>query len=130
MLVTTTSTIAGYRIIETKGAVFGTRLLWTDIEIFRPIRGFRDEYGLFVEAPLPGEKPWHWGDSKELEDFYHNASQKCRSWAIEKMTGSAAALGANAVIDLRVESSLFNSQTFSREIVAYGTAVLVERIER
>jgi uncharacterized protein YbjQ (UPF0145 family) len=129
MLVTTTPTIAGYRVVETKGAVLGIQLLHTDVESYRPNRPrFQNEHDIWEEVPLrPDEKPWHYLDDKKIVDGMEVMTSYGRTSSMKKMTDSAAALGANAVIDLRFESSLHNSQYSIREIVAYGTAVVIEK---
>ena len=129
MLITTTPTIAGYRIVETLGAVLGIQLLYADVEDFRPNRpASQNEYGLWVEIPLlPGEQPWKWSEDPKVFDAMEVMSSSGRTTSMKKLADSAAALGANAVIDLRFESSLHNSQYSIREIVAYGTAVVVEK---
>ncbi len=105
MIVVTSEYVAGYRIAETKGQVFGvvvrSRGLGGNI-----MAGLRSLVG---------------GEIKE----YTALLEEARRHAVDRMVQSAAAMGANAVIMMRFDSSEMG-QVMS-EIVAYGTAVVVER---
>lgn len=106
MLVTTTENLAGYRILEVKGSVFGvvvrSRGLAGNI-----LAGLRSLFG---------------GEIVE----YTALLEEARRHALERMTRNARMMGGNAVIMMRYDSSEIG-QTMS-EIVAYGTAVMVEKI--
>jgi uncharacterized protein YbjQ (UPF0145 family) len=56
---------------------------------------------------------------------YTQLLEEARRHAIDRMVANATAMGANAVIMMRFDSSEIG-QTMS-EIVAYGTAVVLER---
>jgi uncharacterized protein YbjQ (UPF0145 family) len=106
MIVTTTENIPGARVVQTLGEVFGltvrTRGLGGNIAAgFRSIVG--GEVGAYV---------------KLLED--------ARRQAVDRMVQSATAMGGNAVVMMRFDSSEIG-QNMS-EIVAYGTAVVVEAL--
>jgi uncharacterized protein YbjQ (UPF0145 family) len=103
MLIATTPYIAGWRVVETKGQVFGlvvrSRGLGGNI-----MAGLRSIGG---------------GEIHE----YTSLLEDTRRQAIDRMVQNAAMLGANAVVSMRFDSSEL-AGTMS-EIVAYGTAVLV-----
>lgn len=104
MIIATTEHIAGHRVVETKGEVFGL--------IVRS-RGL----GGNVMAGLRSIKG---GEIKE----YSELLEQTRQHAIQRMVDNATAMGANAVVMMRFDSSeIANSMA---EIVAYGTAVVIE----
>jgi uncharacterized protein YbjQ (UPF0145 family) len=107
--VVTTEELPGYKIKEVKGLVWGTtvrsRFLGKEI--------------LAVIKVMVG------GEVKE----YTNLMNEARRYVIEKMADNARALGANAVVGVRIGSS---AQTIpgATEIFAYGTAVVAEPAKR
>jgi uncharacterized protein YbjQ (UPF0145 family) len=104
MIIATTEHVAGHRVVETKGEVFGL--------IVRS-RGL----GGNVMAGLRSIKG---GEIKE----YSELLEQTRRHAIQRMVENATAMGANAVVMMRFDSSeIANSMA---EIVAYGTAVVIE----
>jgi uncharacterized protein YbjQ (UPF0145 family) len=105
MLITTTENVRGYRVVETKGEVFGL--------VVRS-RGI----GGNIMASLRSLKG---GEIKE----YTSLLETTRRDAIDRMVQNAQAMGANGVIMMRFDSSEIGD-TMS-EIVAYGTAVVIER---
>ena len=104
MIVATTPYLAGHRVIETKGMVFGlvvrSRGLGGNI-----MAGLRSIGG---------------GEIHEYTELLEDT----RRQAIDRLIRNATLAGGNAVISMRFDSSEIAS-TMS-EIVAYGTAVLVE----
>ena len=104
MLVTTTETIPGMRRVRTLGQVFGvvvrSRGLGGNI-----VAGLRSIVG---------------GEIHE----YTQLLEETRRQAVDRMVRNATVMGANAVVMMRFDSSEI-VQTMS-EIVAYGTAVLIE----
>ena len=104
MIVATTPYIAGHRTIETKGMVFGlvvrSRGLGGNI-----MAGLRSIGG---------------GEIHEYTELLEDT----RRQAIDRLVRNATLAGGNAVISMRFDSSEIAS-TMS-EIVAYGTAVIVE----
>lgn len=104
MLVATTEKVAGYRTKETLGQVFGvvvrSRGLGGNI-----VAGLRSLVG---------------GEIHE----YTQLLEETRRQAVDRMVRNATAMGANAVVMMRFDSSEIG-QTMS-EIVSYGTAVIVE----
>jgi uncharacterized protein YbjQ (UPF0145 family) len=104
MIVATTPFAAGHRIVESKGHVYGL--------VVRS-RGLGGNLAAAVRS-LAG------GEIKE----YTQLLEDTRRQAIDRMVQNATLMGANAVISMRFDSSEIGS-TMS-EIVAYGTAVVVE----
>jgi uncharacterized protein YbjQ (UPF0145 family) len=106
MLVATTETVAGHRTVETKGQCFGVVVRSRGI-------GGNIMAGL---CTIVG------GEISE----YTQMIEEARRHAIDRMVQNATAMGANAVVMMRFDSSEIG-QTMS-EIVAYGTAVVIEPI--
>jgi uncharacterized protein YbjQ (UPF0145 family) len=104
MIVNTTPFVAGHRIVETKGMVFGL--------VVRS-RGLGGNI-------MAGLRSLGGGEIHEYTELLEDA----RRQAIDRLVQNATLLGANAVISMRFDSSEL-AGTMS-EIVAYGTAVVVE----
>ena len=104
MIVATTPSAAGYRVAETKGQVFGL--------VVRS-RGFSGNL-------IAGLRSLGGGEIKE----YTSLLEDTRRQALDRLVKNATVMGANAVISMRFDSSGL-AGTMS-EIVAYGTAVVVE----
>jgi uncharacterized protein YbjQ (UPF0145 family) len=103
MIVVTTEDVAGQRVLETKGQVFGlvvrSRGLGGNI-----VAGLRTIFG---------------GEIHEYTEMVEDA----RRQAIDRMVQNAAAMGANGVLRMMFDSTeMGQSMT---EIVAYGTAVVL-----
>ena len=105
MLVVTTENVAGYRVRAVKGQVFGvvvrSRGLGGNL-----MAGFRSIVG---------------GEITEYTEMLEEA----RRHAVDRMIKNATAMEANAIVMMRFDSSEIG-QTMS-EIVAYGTAVVLEQ---
>lgn len=128
MFVVTTSTIAGHRIVNTIGAALGVVAFYDPVEELRPKQ-------LDANGQWAADQTWEFGrNSQDFIDARDNALSG-REYAMRALRVNAAALGANAVVDLRFDSCLLNTQHLEsghvsygiREIVAYGTAVVVEK---
>lgn len=104
MLIVTTEGVAQHRIVETRGQVFGV--------VVRS-RGLGGNI-------MAGLRSLGGGEIKEYTSLLEDA----RRHAIDRMVQNATAMGANAVVRMQFDSSEVGS-TMS-EIVAYGTAVVVE----
>jgi uncharacterized protein YbjQ (UPF0145 family) len=104
MIVTTTPYLSGHRIIETKGMVFGL--------VVRS-RGLGGNI-------MAGLRSLGGGEIHEYTELLEDA----RRQAIDRLVRNATLVGGNAVLSMRFDSSEL-AGTMS-EIVAYGTAVLVE----
>jgi uncharacterized protein YbjQ (UPF0145 family) len=103
MIVVTTENVAGYRVQQSLGQVFGvvvrSRGLGGNI-----VAGLRSIVG---------------GEITE----YTQLLEEARRHAVDRMVANATAMGANAVLMMRFDSSEIG-QTMS-EIVAYGTAAFI-----
>jgi uncharacterized protein YbjQ (UPF0145 family) len=104
MIVTTTGEISGARIVRSLGIVRGNtiraRHIGRDI-----IAGLRTIVG---------------GEVSE----YTKLLAEAREQALDRMVEEARALGANAVVEVRFSTS--EVMTGAAELLAYGTAVVVE----
>jgi uncharacterized protein YbjQ (UPF0145 family) len=105
MLVVTSENVAGQKVAQTIGQCFGV--------VVRS-RGIGGNIMAGLRSIVGGEIKEY---TKMLED--------ARRHAIDRLVTNATLMGANAVIMLRFDSSEIG-QTMS-EIVAYGTAVILER---
>jgi uncharacterized protein YbjQ (UPF0145 family) len=105
MLVVTTENIPGYRIGDVNGTTFGlivrARGIGGDI-----MAGLRSVVG---------------GEIKEYTVLLEDA----RKQALDRMIKNANAMGANAVVMFRYDSGSMGNMG---EVVAYGTAVVVEKV--
>ena len=106
MIVTTTENIPGMRVTRVIGEMFGLTVR---------TRGVGGNLAAGFRSLAGGEVKSY---TKLLED--------ARREAIDRLVQSATAAGANAVVMMRFDSSEMG-QTMS-EIVAYGTAVVVEAL--
>lgn len=104
MIVVTSEYVAGYRVKETKGQAFGV--------VVRS-RGMAGNIVAGLRSIVGGE-------IKEYTELLEEA----RRHAVDRLVQNATAMGGNAIIVLRFDSSEIG-QTMS-EIVAYGTAVVIE----
>ena len=105
MIVVTTENIAGYTVKEVKGQAFGlivrSRGIGGNI-----IAGLRSLVG---------------GEIHEYTAMLEDA----RKQSIDRLVINATAMGANAIVMMRFDSSEMG-QSMS-EVVAYGTAVVIEK---
>ena len=106
MLVVTTENVAGHRVKDVKGQVFGVVVRSRGLggNIMAGLRGIVG--GEIVE--------------------YTQLLEETRKHAIDRMVKNARLMQANAVVMMRFDSSEMG-QTMS-EIVAYGTAVVIEPV--
>lgn len=102
--VSTTFDVPGYKVTAYKGTTYGL--------VVRSM-GFAKGIGASLKSLVGGEVAQY---TKLLEDS--------RRHALDRMVENARALGANAVIGMRFDSSEIGQQL--TEIVAYGTAVVVK----
>ena len=103
MIVTTTERIPGYRVVETKGQVFGL--------VVRS-RGLGGNVMASLRSLAGGEI---------VE--YTQLLEEARRHALDRMVENATAMGANAIAMMRYDSSEIGN--YMSEIVAYGTAMVV-----
>ncbi|RAP59687.1 YbjQ family protein [Oleiagrimonas sp. MCCC 1A03011] len=104
MLVVTTENVPGKRVREVKGQVFGV--------VVRS-RGIGGNVMAGLRSLVGGE----------IHE-YTSLLEEARRHALDRLVTNASAMGANAVVMMRYDSSEIG-QTMS-EIVAYGTAVVLE----
>jgi uncharacterized protein YbjQ (UPF0145 family) len=104
MIVATTEKVGGYRTKQTIGQVFGL--------VVRS-RGIGGNIVASLRSILGGE----------IHE-YTQLLEETRKQALDRMVRNATVMGANAVVMMRFDSSeIWQSMS---EIVAYGTAVIVE----
>ena len=106
MLVVTTENLVGYRVTDVKGQVFGVVVRSRGLA-GNLMAGLRSIFG---------------GEITE----YTSLLEEARRHAIDRMVKNAKAMGGNAVVMMRFDSSEIG-QTMS-EIIAYGTVVVAEKI--
>ncbi|MRX71506.1 heavy metal-binding domain-containing protein [Bacillus lacus] len=105
MIIVTTDFVPGKEIRELKGFVKGSTVQSKNI-------------GRDIMAGL---KTIVGGEIREYTDMMNEARQK----AIGRMVEDAEAKGANAIVQVRLETSAVMQN--ASEIIAYGTAVTVEQ---
>ena len=106
MIVVTTENIPYHRVVEVKGQVFGV--------VVRS-RGIGGNFMAGLRSIVGGE----------IYE-YTQLLEEARRHAVDRLVQNATAMGANAVVMMRFDSSEIG-QTMS-EIVAYGTAAVIERL--
>ncbi|MFP3287664.1 MAG: heavy metal-binding domain-containing protein [Acidilobus sp.] len=104
VIVTTAPYVAGYRVVRVLGVALGVTVR---------SRGFGGRF-------LAGLRALAGGEIKEFTEM----SEQARQQAIERMVARARELGANAVINFRLDSNEISE--YMDEIIAYGTAVVIE----
>ncbi len=106
MIVATTPTIEGKRVVEYYGVVAGEAILGANFlkDLFA---GFRDIAG---------------GRSRT----YERELQKARDIAIDEMMKNARQLGANAIIGVDLDYETLGAQNGMLMVAASGTAVVVQ----
>ena len=104
MIVVTTPYLPGHRIVESKGMVFGL--------VVRS-RGLGGNI-------MAGLRSLGGGEIHE----YTSLLEDTRRQALDRLVKNATMMGGNAVISMRFDSS--EMATTMTEIVAYGTAVVIE----
>lgn len=104
MIVTTSSFIAGKKIVKTFGIVRGNTIRARHI-------------GKDILAAL---KTIVGGEIEE----YTKLMAESRDQSVDRMIDDAAQLGANAIVDTRFSTSFLMQS--AAEILVYGTAVLIE----
>src|SRR5439155_25184824 len=105
MIVVTTEEVTGHRIVEMKGQVFGL--------VVRS-RGLGGNI-------MAGLRSLGGGEIVE----YTRLVEDTRRHAVDRMVENARTMGANAVVMMRFDSSEMGKTM--TEVVAYGTAAIVER---
>lgn len=106
MLVITASEVAGKRVVKTFGLVRGTTVR---------ARHVGNDIMAYMRNLVGGEV---------LE--YTKMLAEAREQALDRMREEALELGANAVVDVRFSTSSIAAG--AAEILAYGTAVVIEEV--
>ena len=106
MIVTTTPSVEGKRVIEYKGIVFG--------EVISGVDFVRDIAASFTN--------FFGGRSHSYEEELLNAREN----ALREMEQRAAALGANAIIGVDIDYEVLGADNGMLMVTASGTAVYVE----
>lgn len=106
MVITTTNTIEDKKVVAYKGIVFGEVV--SGVNMFKDIgAGLRNVFG---------------GRSKGYEDELTAAREE----ALKEMAARAAAMGANAVIGMKMDYEVLGSDNGMLMVSCSGTAVVVE----
>ena len=105
MIIVTTENITGYKVKEVKGEVFGL--------VVRS-RGIGGTMMASLRSLVGGEIHEY---TSMLED--------ARKQAIDRLVVNANAMGANAIVMMRFDSSEIGQ--YMSEVLAYGTAVVIEK---
>lgn len=106
MIVTTTPTVEGKKIIEYKGIIFG--------EVVSGVN--------FINDFAAGLTNFFGGRSGSYEDEL----LKAREQALQEMESRAAAAGANAVVGVDIDYEVLGAQNNMLMVTASGTAVVVQ----
>jgi uncharacterized protein YbjQ (UPF0145 family) len=104
LIVVTTGYVAGHKVTEMKGQVFGV--------VVRS-RGLGGNITAGLRSLVGGEIT-----------EYTQLLEETRRHAIDRMVENATAMGANAIVRMMFDSSEIG-QTMT-EVVAYGTAVVIQ----
>ena len=105
--IVTTETLHGFRVKKVSGMVTGSTVRTRDVT--------KDVASAF-KTLIGGEL-----------NHYTELLQESRQEALDRMRDSASKMGANAIIATRIVTS--NIAPSASEVMAYGTAVVVEPIE-
>jgi uncharacterized protein YbjQ (UPF0145 family) len=104
MIVTTTENVPGHRTVQALGQVFGL--------VVRS-RGLGGNIAASLRSLVGGEIT-----------EYTQLLETARKHALDRMIENASLMGANAVVMMRFDST--EVAEYMSEIVAYGTAVVIE----
>ena len=105
LLITTAFELPGQRVVRNLGIVRG---------IIVRSRSIVGNFGAAIQSLFGGNIT-----------LYTSLCERARSDAFEAMQAQATALGANAIIGMRYDATEISSGI--TEVLAYGTAVVVER---
>lgn len=106
MIISTTPTLEGKKVIQYKGIVFGEVVSGVD----------------FVKDFAAGLTNFFGGRSNSYEGELISARQN----AIDEMSDRARQMGANAVVGVDIDYEILGSANNMMMVIASGTAVIVE----
>lgn len=106
MIVTTTNSIEGKKIVEYKGIIFGEVISGVDV----------------IKDIAAGLTNFFGGRSKSYEGELIQAREE----AIKEMESRAATVGANAVVGVKLDYEVLGQSGNMIMVTASGTAVIVE----
>jgi len=106
VITSTMNDIPGYRVVEVLGTIFGITVR---------ARNWGADIGAALKSVVGGEIR-----------YFTNLMYTSRAEAMERLVGECMKRGGNAIIALRFDQGEVN--TFS-QVCAYGTAVVVEKID-
>ena len=109
VLVTTTDSVPGFRVVEYKGIVRGDVVFGPTI-----LQSFKSSIKSIIGGRIGG---------------FTQMCQRARQNAFEDMLNQARQLGANAVVGVQYDSSTFSTSSDSdvgTEVFCYGTAVRID----
>ena len=106
MIISTTPTLEGKKVIQYKGIVFGEVVSGVD----------------FVKDFAAGLTNFFGGRSNSYEGELISARQN----AIDEMADRARQIGANAVVGVDIDYEILGSSNNMMMVIASGTAVIVE----
>ncbi len=104
IVVVTSNYVPGFKAIETLGFVYGLTVR---------SRGVGGQIGAGIRSMFGGE----------IKEYVH-MMEESRNQALERMIEHARSMGANAIISSRFDSDQISD--IMQEILAYGTAVIIE----
>ncbi|MBU4535783.1 MAG: heavy metal-binding domain-containing protein [Euryarchaeota archaeon] len=106
--IVTSNYVPGYKAVKTVGFVYGLTVR---------SRGLGGQIGAGFRSVFGGE----------IKEYVH-LMEKAREEALNRMLDHARELGANAIISARFDSDEISD--IMQEILAYGTAVVIEKEEK
>ncbi|RFU27173.1 hypothetical protein B7463_g9160, partial [Scytalidium lignicola] len=106
VITSTMNDLPGYRIVRVLGTIYGITVR---------TRNWGADVGSFFKSAVGGEMR-----------YFTNLMYTSRNAAVERLVGECMQKGGNAVIALRFDCGEVNTFT---HFCAYGTAVVVEKIE-
>ncbi|MFR3376480.1 MAG: heavy metal-binding domain-containing protein [Methanobrevibacter smithii] len=125
--IATANEIPGFKIIETKGFVYGStvrrRGVGGQVGLRPLVGGEIKEYVSMMEDSRDEALERFGGEIKE----YVSMMEDSRDEALERLIEHAKQLGGNAIVAVRFDSN--DISNVMQEILAYGTAVVVEKEE-
>lgn len=108
MIITTTPTIEGLRIVEYRTIVFGEVIVHLD-EVRDVVSGISSFFG-------------------GRTGLYENGLIEARTEAINEMMGRAMSVGANAIVGISMDYEMLGTSNSPMMVTVSGTAVVAEMV--